>query len=126
MKAMPVKLINGQWVEVTKDEGTHVHLIFPLNIVITLNIEPPFSYNILRDRYIPYQLNGSREHTGNWSWNGDTEKPTLRPSILTTSKQGDINHICHSFVNDGIIEFLSDCTHEFVNTKRELLEVKND
>jgi len=124
LKAKPVKLINNQWIEVSREEGTHLYLKFPLDIIITVDTEPPLSYNILRDRYIPYQLSGSREHTGNWSWNGDTEKPTLRPSILTTSKQGDVTHTCHSFVNDGVIEFLSDCTHALANSKCELLDVE--
>jgi hypothetical protein len=123
MRAKPVKLIEGQWVGASKDEGTHLHLIFPLDIVVHIDIDPPMSYNILRDRYIPYQLNGSREHTGNWSWNGDTEHPTLRPSILSTYNQGEVIHQCHSFVNDGKIQFLQDCTHDLVGQTVDLLHI---
>jgi len=44
-----------------------------------------------------------------WSFNGDFEKPTFAPSILV---HGSPTHPrCHSFVRDGKIEFLSDCTH---------------
>lgn len=42
-----------------------------------------------------------------WSWNGSMERPTLSPSINSWS--GDDR--CHSFVADGQIQFLSDCTH---------------
>jgi hypothetical protein len=69
-----------------------------------------------------------------WAWNGSIESPTLSPSVLVRSghyapgqKPGSCwctyneEHaddpapfscaICHSFVKDGAIEFLSDCTH---------------
>jgi hypothetical protein len=42
-----------------------------------------------------------------WDFNGDLERPTLKPSILSRSGQA----VCHSFVADGRIQFLGDCTH---------------
>lgn len=113
MKAKPVKLINQQWVEVPKEEATHVQLRFP------------FEFFMLRDRYIPVQLSGSRAETTNWSWNGDTERPTLKPSILTQFSWGEDYKLyrCHSFVNDGEIQFLSDCTHELVGQTVPLDEI---
>lgn len=48
-----------------------------------------------------------------WTWNGDLVKPTVSPSILVRSDfDGDRpSKICHSFIRDGRIEFLGDCTH---------------
>lgn len=47
-------------------------------------------------------------HTGaSWTWNGDMERPTFNPSVLLASGSPR----CHSFVRNGQIEFLSDCTH---------------
>lgn len=73
-----------------------------------------------------------------WQFNGDYVKPTLAPSILVRgyeiSEEGlamiargeeppdngeprvsrrypGRDTVCHSFVRDGRIEFLSDCTH---------------
>lgn len=59
-----------------------------------------------------------------WSWNGSVDKPTFSPSILvTTGRRIDPNFVwdedfgprppecCHSFVNDGMIQFLTDCDH---------------
>ena len=46
-----------------------------------------------------------------WTWDGNTEMPTLSPSILTLYRLGDV---CHSFLRSGVFEFLDDCTHEFV------------
>lgn len=124
MKAKPIKLINQQWVKVPKEEATHVELCFPLEMNIAVNINPPYTYYPLKKRIIPVQLSGSRSETNNWSWNGNTEKPTLKPSILTEVKYGDTVYRCHSFVNDGVIQFLSDCSHERVNTSIELMDVE--
>lgn len=123
MKAKPVKLIDHQWVEVSVDEATHVELTFPVDILIKVDIDPPLEFQALRQRIIPVQLKGSRSETGNWSWNGDIEKPTLHPSILTTYQHGSVTHRCHSFVNDGVIQFLQDCSHELAGQTVELLEV---
>lgn len=48
-----------------------------------------------------------------WEWNGDLVKPTFSPSILTWWTEGEEKKDCrcHSFVTDGMIQFLSDCTH---------------
>ena len=63
-----------------------------------------------------------------WGWNGSGDAPTFTPSILVKSghfvqpngkhcdKSGDPDWpcdciCCHSFVTDGRIQFLSDCTH---------------
>lgn len=46
-----------------------------------------------------------------WGFNGDLEKPTFTPSILARLPMPDRVHVCHSFVRDGQIQFLSDSTH---------------
>lgn len=56
-----------------------------------------------------------------WDWNGSLDRPTFQPSILT--KRGERN-ICHSYVTDGKIQFLSDCTHEFAGQTLELRDVE--
>ena len=48
-----------------------------------------------------------------WTWNGSLEFPTFMPSIhCRYKKTGYVEEICHSFVKDGNIQYLSDCTHE--------------
>lgn len=58
-----------------------------------------------------------------WSFNGDYEKPTFSPSMLwkgfVYDKDEDGKWLvtgkkitCHSFVVDGNIRYLNDCTHE--------------
>jgi hypothetical protein len=46
-----------------------------------------------------------------WEYNGNPEKPTFNPSYL--SKQPRENFVCHSFVKDGKIQYLNDCTHKY-------------
>lgn len=49
-----------------------------------------------------------------WEFNGNVEKPTLTPSINASREYRDPNRPdqrCHSFVTDGRIQFLGDCTH---------------
>lgn len=63
-----------------------------------------------------------KEHHGvnsSWNFNGDYDKPTFSPSILVT--WGD-DRRCHSFVRDGKIQFLSDCTHELAGETVEMLD----
>jgi hypothetical protein len=83
-----------------------------------------------------------------WKFNGNKEKPTFTPSILVRydhlSEEGrkisfefkekngrfptidelpyDINEVCHSFITDGKIRYLNDCTHHL---KGQTVELKD-
>jgi hypothetical protein len=58
-----------------------------------------------------------------WDYNQQPASPTFFPSILVTwnepsdvegefdDESKDKKHICHSYVTEGRIKFLSDCTH---------------
>lgn len=60
-----------------------------------------------------------------WGFNGDLDRPTLTPSILSRFDWGPNREtrICHSFVRDGRIEFLSDCTHALAGQTVDLPEI---
>jgi hypothetical protein len=86
--------------------------------------------------------NGHKFDVGRWQFNGNVDRPTFLPSMLVQSghyipgHQGDCwctynaEHpdgpapftcvSCHSFVRDGRIEFLSDCTHELAGKTVDL------
>lgn len=63
-----------------------------------------------------------------WTFNGDHEKPTFRPSMLVHGWKTDgtelpgyrIQKRCHSFVTDGKIQYLDDCEHEMRGKTVEL------
>lgn len=61
-----------------------------------------------------------------WQFNGDFEKPTIHPSVLVTCDIPEDAVIepnirrCHSFIRDGKIQFLGDCTHDLAGKTVEL------
>jgi hypothetical protein len=59
-----------------------------------------------------------------WEFNGDFDKPTFSPSILMTTTYKGQEIRCHSFVKDGKIQFLSDCTHELAGQTVDLPDLK--
>lgn len=79
-----------------------------------------------------------------WSYNQDPHFPTFSPSILYRSKQlvmkdgvwtgeflrdgngNPLSHICHSYVREGKIQFLMDCTHDLKGQTVELPEITNE
>lgn len=52
-----------------------------------------------------------------WDWDENLEKPTLSPSILTRGGALGKDGICHSFLREGVFEFLTDSTHELSGRK---------
>ena len=95
----------------------------------------------------PHIVNVGEGRPG-WSFNGDFERPTLSPSVLvrtghycnTPPVPGNCAcdfqqrfpdeepwdwpcSICHSYVRDGRIEFLPDCTHALTGQTVELQEI---
>ncbi len=47
-----------------------------------------------------------------WKFNQDFERPTISPSFLQKgSWNGKHKQVCHSFIKNGMIQFLGDCTH---------------
>jgi hypothetical protein len=82
-----------------------------------------------------------------WGWNGNAEKPTFTPSVLVTGRgftdAGEAafeawhaagcpkpapqfesqDKRCHTFVTDGRIQFLSDCTHPLAGQTVNMVDV---
>ena len=110
MKARPVKIISGKgYVACSVNEATHLTIVLP---------------GPSGELTLPIILKGSRKRTNCWSWNGNINSPTLKPSVLTKGRK----FRCHSFINDGKVRFLSDCSHEYAGKVRDLLnlDVPND
>lgn len=55
-----------------------------------------------------------------WQWNKDVNNPTISPSIQEEYHGDDKDTICHSFIRDGKIQYLSDCTHQLAGQTVEL------
>lgn len=115
MKAQPLRLVDGKGYEPCEPaEATHLQLHLP---------------GPLPNRILPVMIGGRREGTPNWTWNGSIDCPTVRPSVLTKGagrvfREGEYKeHVCHSWINDGKVQFLDDCTHEFAGQTLELLDI---
>jgi hypothetical protein len=59
-----------------------------------------------------------RPRTGDgpsWEWNEDVDRPTISPSLLVSWSYmvdgQDVKHVCHSFIRNGEIQYLTDSTH---------------
>jgi hypothetical protein len=87
-------------------------------------------------------------HTVNTSWqfNGDYDKPTFSPSVLVRSghyASGKTDscwctynaqrpdkpatfkcRVCHTFIRDGKIQYLSDCTHEYAGKTVDMVDIQ--
>lgn len=81
-----------------------------------------------------------------WGYNWNDDKPTFTPSILTRwvsvpdvrekDENGDYllgsdgrlkgakDEVCHSFVREGKIQFLNDCTHKLAGQTVDLIEIE--
>jgi len=69
-----------------------------------------------------------------WGFNGDYKKPTFIPSYLTWADPNPKalpeypkyrnGFRCHSFITDGNIQYLDDCTHSLKNQTVPLPEWK--
>jgi hypothetical protein len=57
---------------------------------------------------------------GNHEFNMDLDKPTVSPSLLNDWTPG---RKCHSFIKNGMIEYLNDCWHELRGQTVELPEL---
>ncbi len=75
-----------------------------------------------------------------WGWNGDVDRPTFTPSVLVRRTmhcppvtpenyeewkanpwtQHDVEQVCHTFIKDGQVQFLGDCTHQFAGQTLDL------
>lgn len=83
--------------------------------------------------YLPFILKGSRDEANAWTWNGNIEKPTLKPSILNEGTEfigGDaydsnnwIKFKCHTWITDGKAIFLDDTDHQFKGQTLDLLDI---
>ncbi|BBR09272.1 MULTISPECIES: DUF6527 family protein [Aeromonas] len=86
-------------------------------------------------------VNVEAEGRPRWGWNGSVDKPTFTPSILVQWEQGEppctdldmaekihrgevvqtkVVKVCHSFVTNGRIQFLGDCTHHLAGKTVDL------
>lgn len=69
------------------------------------------------------------------SFNGNFEAPTFKPSLLCTWTQFEVANDpktkpvdwrCHSYITDGKIQFLGDCTHALAGQTVEMFDIEEE
>lgn len=75
---------------------------------------------------LPVITKGSRSDSGCWTWNGDAEMPTLRPSIRTKHSGAYEGKVSHLWLNDGMCQFLPDSTDGNAGQTLPLLDLDNN
>lgn len=80
--------------------------------------------------------NASAGKASKWTFNGDCENPTFSPSMLvkvgpypTVNKDDPMcgkTTICHSFVRNGQIQYLNDCTHALAGQTIDLPDIEDE
>jgi len=63
---------------------------------------------------------GLKSEGGHHEFNMNLDRPTVSPSLVQNFVPG---RMCHSFIKDGMIQYLSDCTHPLANQTIELPEI---
>lgn len=89
--------------------------------------------------HVVYVESGAGANLPVWGWNGSMDRPTFTPSVLVRydhwvppasdenpnpGPQTQVHDVCHSFVTDGRIQFLGDCTHALAGQTVDLPEVE--
>lgn len=61
-----------------------------------------------------------------WTFNNNFDKPTFSPSMLVHGTEDGFAPRCHTFVRNGKIEYLSDCSHEMKGHTIDLPEITDE
>lgn len=90
-----------------------------------------------------HQVTVEGEGRPRWDYNGNPDAPTFAPSVLVRGVQTELDSrgewtgdwvfgtdgkplplVCHSFVRNGRIQFLNDCTHALAGQTVVLTDVE--
>lgn len=74
------------------------------------------------DRWLFWCPGCDEVHQVSDRWDIDTDRNTIAPSILVSGVNEHGPTICHSFVREGRIEYLGDCTHSMAGQTVDLPE----
>jgi hypothetical protein len=63
---------------------------------------------------------GSDGKPNSWTWNGSYAAPSFHPSLLINKAKEGGYPLCHTWIKDGKIQFLPDCTHALAGKTVEM------
>jgi Family of unknown function (DUF6527) len=72
-----------------------------------------------------FALDGKNSSGAQWTWDGNVENPTFSPSMnIIINPKGHKHYnpecstdVCHYFLQNGVLQYLADCTHGLKNQR---------
>lgn len=61
-----------------------------------------------------------------WTYNGNPDAPTFTPSLLTSVGFTDRRYVCHSFITDGVWQYLADSTHPHAGRSLPVVDLPDE
>lgn len=118
IKSSKEECIEGALKILREEAKRPITIVRKQNAVTYLEFQPEGYENPI---VLPVITKGSRDEANAWSWNGDAEKPTLKPSIKTTHANGTTSHI---WLENGVCKYLADSTDGFAGKTLPLPPLK--
>lgn len=128
VKAKPLRINDNKYESCEADQATHLRMQLPGPVGMVI-------LPVVRG-------NAPRAGTPCWSWNGNVDTPTLKPSLLINGvhrlSDTDYDRImagckvkhqpfrCHTWITDGKVRFLPDTDHGLSGQTVGLLDVEDD
>lgn len=78
------------------------------------------------DYYKGSTLYPEGKHRPMWAYNGVAAKPTFTPSLrqyYTHPETKAERTTCHIIITDGMVQFCSDCPHQYAGQARPLVDI---
>lgn len=107
----------------------NINEVYELEFYIDYGYKDPDDYEQMQGHHrLPVITKGSRDKISGcvWSWNGNIENPTLKPSIKTTTTRGDNREkiIMHCWLNNGKTQMINDSTIPNTGKTVDLVDLK--
>lgn len=80
------------------------------------------------DNFHDYAVETPMSNGARWQWDGNAARPSFRPSMhikIGPTGSGKM-YVCHYYLRDGKLEFLSDCTHKFAGQTVNLPDIPRE
>lgn len=91
-------------------------------------VEYKYEEKVFKTQYLYWCEGCGYEHAfslksegGHHDFNMDLDNPTISPSLLQNFIPGKT---CHSYIKDGMIQYLNDCYHHLAGKTVELIDYK--
>lgn len=100
-----------------------IKIIHEENGLITAIFNCPACNDIHAFKYYSDPFKYTNTDKDPWKFNYNFDRPIIRPSISVDAGNSNINYKCHSYVEEGFIKYLDDCSHAMKGLSIELPDI---